>query len=70
VRRGKKLCTYIVSRGRIVVSDELEISEWRESRLALSLLMFESTFETSTSLVRTTADKKQRTVHMTIVAAL
>lgn len=52
------------------MSDELEISEWRESRLALSLLMFESTFETSTSLVRTTADKKQRTVHMTIVAAL
>jgi len=32
--------------------------------------MFESTFETWTSLVRTTAGKKQRTVHRTIVAVV
>ena len=43
--RGKKVCTYIVSIGRIVVNDELEISEWRGSRLTLSLLMFDSSFE-------------------------
>jgi len=70
VRRGKKLCTCIVSRGGIVVNDELEISEWRGSRLTLSLPMFESTFETWTSLVRTAAGKKQPTVSTTIVAAV